>query len=130
MKNLCVLCATFATFAFGCSATFAQATPIGLWRNVKETLSWTINVPTPGRFHVILRAGCPATDDGSEFAVVIGKATLKATVKESANWDSYRESDLGIITITQAGEQQLVIQPLKKVRSALMNFNRLVLKPE
>ena len=31
-----VHCATFATFAFGCRAAFAQATPVGLWRNVDD----------------------------------------------------------------------------------------------
>jgi uncharacterized protein (DUF2147 family) len=36
MKKFRVLCATFATFAFGCSFAVAQTTPVGLWRNVDD----------------------------------------------------------------------------------------------
>jgi uncharacterized protein (DUF2147 family) len=36
MKSLRVLCASIATFAFGCSTALAQPTPVGLWRNVDD----------------------------------------------------------------------------------------------
>ena len=36
MKKFRVLCATLATFAFGCSFAVAQTTPVGLWRNVDD----------------------------------------------------------------------------------------------
>jgi hypothetical protein len=103
---------------------------IGAWRNTQITVTWTVAVRTPGRFRVIARYGCPGDEIGSEFTITAGTARLTASTLGTPGWERFREADLGVLEIPKAGDIAVVVQATRLARTALMNLNRLTLKPE
>ncbi len=112
------------------STRYPQGPSIGAWRNIKDRAHWNLTLRTSGKFRVIARYGCPVADAGSEFTVTVAGNSLKAKVNGTPGWELYREFDLGVIAIPRPGDHQVVVQPTMKTRKAVMNLNRLVLKPE
>jgi hypothetical protein len=79
---------------------------LGYWGSTNDLASWTIDVPTPGKYQVVVEYACHPDMAGNHFRLeAIGDA-LSGTVAATVNWDDYRELDLGELSL-QAGEQSV-----------------------
>jgi uncharacterized protein (DUF2147 family) len=100
-----VFCATFATFAFGCSAAFAQMSPVGLWRNVDDKTGEVkaeiriveANGAVSGRIEKVLKKDakpdekCDKCDDDRKDKPMVGLEIIRGTkILDPENGREYR----------------------------------------
>ena len=101
----CVLCVTFASFAFGCSGAFAQSTPVGLWRNVDDKTGEVkaeiriveANGTVSGRIEKVLKKDakpdekCDKCDDDRKDKPMVGLEIIRGTkILDPENGREYR----------------------------------------
>ena len=62
-------------------------------------------------------------------AVKTGSTELKFTTADTGGFQNWQEAKLGQLEITQAGKTFLAIDPVTKVKSAVLDVQRVVLTP-
>lgn len=102
---------------------------LGFWTDPDDFAEWEFEVKKPGRYKVIVSHGCGGGNEGSTVAVKQGDQALKFTVKDTGGFQKWSDAEVGEIEIKQAGVQRLVIDPENKTKSAVLDVQKVVLKP-
>ena len=93
-----------------------------------NSAAWAINVKKPGKYTVMLTYACTDQSTGSLVKLNVDKAAVTGTVKTTGSWDTFKDWNLGAITLP-AGMQKLVIDAESKPGLGVMNLRSVVLVP-
>jgi arylsulfatase A-like enzyme len=115
------------------------------WTTVEDSITWTIDVLTPGRYEATLWYTCPAADAGATVRLSCGPASTEATITPA--WDppprkildrvprraegidkEFRLLSLGLIDLT-TGPATLELRATKIPGQSVADVRRLVLVP-
>tara|TARA_R110000850_G_scaffold29258_4_gene80875 strand:+ start:1980 stop:3038 length:1059 start_codon:yes stop_codon:yes gene_type:complete len=102
---------------------------LGYWTNEKDWAEWVFDVSTPGEFDLTLHYGCGNGNEGSEVAVLVNDQVFKFTVDDTGGFQSWKQHDLGKVTLTTTGENKLAIIPLTKKGKSVMDISKVSLTP-
>ncbi len=102
---------------------------LGYWVDPNDFAEWEFNVEKPGRFKVAVFQGCGGGNEGSEVEIKQGEQSLKFIVQDTGGFQNWKEVAVGEIEVKTAGVQRLVIDPINKVKSAVLDVQKVVLTP-
>lgn len=102
---------------------------LGFWTSADDFAEWKFDVAKPGRYKVAVVHGCGGGNEGSEVAVKCGGQELKFTVKNTGGFQKWSEVALGEIEIKDKGTQYLLVDPITKARSAVLDVSKVILTP-
>ena len=89
----------------------ADVNDIGYWGNPQDTVSWELDVTSPGRYTATINASCAPGSAGGKFTLVTPGQSLDGTLTSSGSWETFAEMPVGVLTLSQAGKQTLTFQP-------------------
>lgn len=107
----------------------AEKNCLGFWTSEDDIAEWEFEAVKPGRYKVTVVHGCGTGNEGSEVAVKLGTQELKFTVKDTGGFQKWSEAPVGEVEIKEAGKQRLVIDPLTKAKSAVLDVHKVLLTP-
>lgn len=102
---------------------------LGFWTSADDFAEWKVDGMKPGRYKVGVVQGCGGGNAGSEVAVKCGGQELKFTVKDTGGFQKWSEVPVGEIEIKDKGPHYLVIDPINKTKSAVLDVSKVVLTP-
>jgi hypothetical protein len=102
---------------------------LGFWTEADDFAEWEFTATKPGKYKVSVSYGCGGGNHGSEVELKQGKQSLKWTTQDTGGFQKWQDVSLGEIEITAAGTQRLVIDPVNKVKSAVLDVQKVVLTP-
>ncbi|MCB1275947.1 hypothetical protein [Prosthecobacter sp.] len=102
---------------------------LGFWTSEDDFAEWDFDVVKPGRYKVTVVHGCGTGNEGSEVAVKVGEQELKFTVKDTGGFQKWSELPVGEVEIKSAGKTRLVIDPVTKAKSAVLDVRKVLLTP-
>ena len=102
---------------------------LGFWTSEDDFAEWDFEVTKPGRYKVTVVHGCGTGNEGSQVAVKVGEQELKFNVKDTGGFQKWSEEHVGEVEIKKAGKMRLVIDPVSKTKSAVLDVNKVVLTP-
>lgn len=102
---------------------------LGFWSDADDFAEWSFDVAKPGRYKVAVVHGCASGNEGSEVAVKHNGQELKFTTQDTGGFQKWKEVPVGEIEIKKAGLQRLVIDPVNKVKTAVLDVHKVVLTP-
>ena len=102
---------------------------LGYWTDPDDFAEWEFEVKKPGRYQVIVTQGCGAGNGGSEVAVKLGSSEAKFKVQDSGGFQNWKDVPVGELEVKAPGTQRLVIDPVNKVKAAVLDVQKVVLKP-
>jgi alpha-L-fucosidase len=100
---------------------------INTWMG-SNTAVWNVNIRKPGKYQLILNYACTDASAGASVNLDMGKASLKGAVASTGSWETFKDWNMGIITIA-AGPQQLSIAATAKPDLGVMNLKNVKLIP-
>ncbi len=107
----------------------AEKNCLGYWTDPADFAEWEFEAPKPGKYRVLITHGCGKGNGGSQVAVHVGGQEAKFTVEETGGFQNWKEALVGEIEIKAAGTQRLTVDPLKKAKTAVMDVQKIQLKP-
>lgn len=107
----------------------AEKNCLGFWTSADDFAEWKFDVVKPGRYKVSVIHGCGGGNEGSEVAVKCGGQELKFSVKDTGGFQKWSEIAVGEIEIKDKGPQYLVVDPITKKKSAVLDVSKVVLTP-
>ena len=107
---------------------------LGFWTRPTDAAEWVFTVRTPGTFEVEVLQGCGSGQGGSEVAVELdpGRPTaqpLAFTVEDTGGFQEFRPRTIGRVTIADAGEHLLRVQPRTIAKAAVCDIRQIRLVP-
>lgn len=102
---------------------------LGFWTSEDDLAEWEFEVTQPGRYKVTVSHGCGGGNHGSEVELKHADQTLKFTTQDTGGFQNWQELSLGEIEIKAPGKQRLQIDPVNKVKSAVLDVQKVVLTP-
>ncbi|MEM7144725.1 MAG: hypothetical protein AAF591_06295 [Verrucomicrobiota bacterium] len=103
---------------------------LGFWTNEEDSAQWVFGVTKPGTFEVVVTQGCGSGQGGSVVEVSVGDDWAEEfEVKDTGGFQNWEEVSVGEVEIAEAGERVLRVQPKTKAAKAVLDVNRVVLKP-
>ena len=102
---------------------------LGFWTDPEDFAEWEFQVKKPGRYQVIVSQGCGDGNGGSEVAVRLGGQELKFKVKDTGGFQKWEDVVVGEVEVKQPGTERLVVDPLNKTKAAVLDIQKVVLKP-
>jgi putative heme-binding domain-containing protein len=97
---------------------------LGYWNDDQDHAVWTVDVPQAGKYSVWLDYACHPNTAGNLFLIETGGQKLTGKVAGTENWDTYRQSQAGEVTLA-AGQQRLTMRSLGKVKGSLIDLRSL-----
>lgn len=107
----------------------AEKNCLGFWTSEEDMAEWEFEVTKPGRYKVTLSHGCGGGNHGSEVELKHGEQSLKFVTEDTGGFQNWKELPLGEIEIKGTGRQRLMIAPRNKVKSAVLDVQKVVLTP-
>uniref|UniRef100_A0A7C4LM00 C-type cytochrome n=1 Tax=Schlesneria paludicola TaxID=360056 RepID=A0A7C4LM00_9PLAN len=101
---------------------------LGWWSSAEDHAVWTVNVPSTGRYAIIVDYACDPSAAGHRLVIDGGRQPLVHRVEPTASWDDYRQLPLGEITL-EAGVQRITLRPAARPLPALLDLKSLTLVP-
>ena len=104
---------------------------IGYWADVDGTARWAVRLQSGGKYSVTADVAAAPNEGGSRFRVSasdVGTEGVETTVQAGANWCDFKAVDMGTIACP-AGDFEIVVKPLSKAGSAVMNLRSITLVP-
>jgi hypothetical protein len=111
---------------------------IGYWTDVDGTARWAVRLQSGGKYNVTADVAAAPNEGGSRFRVLVSGAetesvatlseSVESTIQASANWCDFKGVDMGTI-VCPAGDFEIVVKPLSKAGSAVMNLRSITLVP-
>jgi putative membrane-bound dehydrogenase-like protein len=101
---------------------------IGQWRDARDHIVWTVELPGAADFDVWLDWACDDYHSGNTFSLYGGEPAIRQTVTSSGSWYRYRQAKIGS-THLAAGLHRLTVQPEGEIKRALMDLRALYLVP-
>lgn len=102
---------------------------LGYWTDPADFAEWEFQVTKPGRYKVSVFHGCGGGNHGSDVEIKLGNQALKFTTLDTGGFQNWKEVPVGEIEIKAAGTHRLMIDPLNKVKSAVLDVQKIVLIP-
>lgn len=102
---------------------------LGFWKLKEDWAEWVFDVSDPGKFEVTVHYGCGTGSEGSKVAVLLNDQILEFAVEDTGGFQKWRELNLGSAELKVKGENRLAIVPLEKKGGAVMDVQKVVLKP-
>jgi hypothetical protein len=102
---------------------------LGFWTEADDFAEWEFTATKPGKYKVSVSYGCGGGNHGSEVELKQGTQSLKWTTQDTGGFQKWQDVSLGEIEITAAGTQRLVVDPVNKVKSAVLDVQKVVLTP-
>lgn len=102
---------------------------LGFWTSEDDLAEWEFVVNKPGRYKVTVSHGCGGGNHGSQVELKHADQTLKFTTQDTGGFQKWEEISLGEIEIKGTGKQRLMIDPVNKVKSAVLDVQKVVLTP-
>lgn len=103
---------------------------IGQYRDLKTTLSWKLNVESPGSYKVTLNQAVAAQLAGATYELQINGQSLSGTAKGSSGnkaWNDYKDVALGQIKLTK-GNHTLRFVPKTAPKGYVVNLKHIDLE--
>jgi alpha-L-fucosidase len=101
---------------------------ISKWTGPADQASWRVRFLEPGRYRVrLVCAGAPGRPTGT-FVLSAGDQKVEVESPQASDWYQYVTLDAGVLEITAAGEQELVLRPARELGQDLMYFKSLKLE--
>lgn len=104
-----------------------QKDTLGFWVDPTDTASWTFRADQPGKYRVTVLQGCGKGSGGSIVALEVGASKAEFTVEETGHFQRFIPREVGAVQLA-AGENTLVVRPLKKKGAAVMDLRRVTLE--
>ena len=101
---------------------------LGYWSSPDDQASWTIDVPTAGRFDVWLDYACENGAAKNRFNLTIGNTVTSREVAGTASWDLYRRIKIATVMLP-AGRHDVILRPDGAIRGALIDLKEIHLVP-
>ncbi len=101
---------------------------IGFWNQADEFVTWAIQVPTSGKYEVIVDYACPEIAAGNICLLNCSDQALRATVTSTGNWDQYHELKMGTLDLTE-GTFSIRFGADRDISGWLMDLRALTLRP-
>jgi putative heme-binding domain-containing protein len=98
------------------------------WESENDRVVWNVNVPKAGRFAVWLNYSATDQEAGGAWTLEAGDSKLGGTIQSTGSKDRYQEIEVGTIDLL-AGEQQVALHSAGPLKTSLMQFGGLILKP-
>lgn len=102
---------------------------LGFWTSADDLAEWEFEVTKPGRYKVTLSQGCGSGNQGSEVELKHAGQSLKFTTEDTGGFQNWKDVTLGEIEIKATGKQRLMIDPVNKAKSAVLDVQKVVLTP-
>jgi hypothetical protein len=102
---------------------------LGFWTSEEDFAEWDFETTKPGKYNVVVTQGCGTGNGGSEVAVKLAGQELRFTVKDTGGFQKWEDVMTGQVEIMEAGAQRLVIDPINKANSAIMDVQKVQLVP-
>lgn len=107
----------------------AEKNCLGFWTEPDDIAEWEFKVSKPGKYKVSVFHGCGGGNHGSKVAVKSGDQVVKFTVQDTGGFQKWQEVQAGEIEIRAEGVNRLVIDPEDKVKSAVLDVQKVILTP-
>lgn len=101
---------------------------LGFWTDEKDFAEWEFEVEKAGTYAVNVHQGCGG-GGGSQVNIHFEDTKLQFTVKETGGYQNWEMVDAGKIEITKPGRYRLMVKPESKSGAAVMDVQKIVLKP-
>jgi hypothetical protein len=101
---------------------------IGYWTVPDDTATWQFEIKTPGTFEVELWQGCGTDQGGSDVDVLVNDQTLNFKVEDTGHFQKFVPRSLGQVKFEKAGTYTLEIHPKNKMKGAVMDVQKVILK--
>jgi len=98
---------------------------VGYWVNQTDWCEWHFYVEQPGTFDVHILQGCGKGQGGSEVALSIGDQSVRFTVQDTGHFQNFKDRQLGVVQLNEAGLHTLQLRPLSKAAKAIMDVRQL-----
>jgi len=98
------------------------------WFRVNHCVEWDLNVTAPGKFKVIVETGCPRSNAGSEFKVIVDNRCFTCKVPPTEDFQDFQAQFLGTVFMKK-GKTLAVFLPTRKLGHGFGDFHRVILKP-
>jgi hypothetical protein len=102
---------------------------LGFWTDPEDFAEWEFEVSKPGRYRVIVHHGCGGGNHGSEVEVRLEGQSLKFTTQDTGGFQNWQPVEVGVIELPRKGRARLSIDPLNKVKSAVLDVQKIELLP-
>jgi arylsulfatase A-like enzyme len=104
-----------------------QKDTLGFWVNADDTASWTFQAPKAGTYRVTVLQGCGKGNGGSVVALDTPQGSCEFTVEETGHFQRFVPREVGKLSLV-AGENTLIVRPVKKAKAAVMDLRRVILE--
>jgi hypothetical protein len=103
---------------------------LGWWNNSSDSAVWTLDVPRPGRYAVILNWSCDDSSAKNEFEIIVDGDRFGRKVISTGAWDSYRKMKIAEVPI-EAGVFTVTVKALSGIARGtyLFDLKQVLLKP-
>src|SRR5262249_8669592 len=101
---------------------------LGYWASADDYATWTVDVPAAGKYQVEFYYSCDDSVKSNPYRLECGGQALAGRTISTGNWETYRDSQAGEITLPQ-GEQQITLRPVGRPQGALIDLKSIRLKP-
>ncbi len=102
---------------------------LGYWTEADDFAEWEFEVSKPGKYKVVVSYGCGGGNHGSDVELKLGTQSLKWTTQDTGGFQNWQDAVLGELEISAAGTQRLTIDPVNKVKAAVLDVQKVVLTP-
>lgn len=101
---------------------------LGFWSSENDHAVWTMNVAKEGKYIVRLDCACPPESAGNTYVLSIDDIALSGKVPGTGNWDTYRQINVGVVTL-KPGRKQLTLRSAGKLNENLMDLKSVRVTP-
>lgn len=101
---------------------------LGYWTDVDGFAKWLFRVASAGKYKVVAQIVAAKGEEGSQFIVSNGNGAVMGVVPVGENWCDFKSVALGELDFA-AGLQTILIKPMTKAKSAVMNLRSITLEP-
>lgn len=102
---------------------------LGFWTSEEDFAEWEFEVTHPGKYEVVVTHGCGNGNEGSEVAVLSGDDRLTFKVADTGGFQNWKDVVVGEVAFSDAGTQRLVVDPVTKANKAVLDVQKVVLRP-
>ena len=102
---------------------------LGFWTSADDFAEWEFEVAKSGRYQVTVTHGCGGGNHGSEVEVKLAGKSLKFKTQDTGGFQKWSDVVIGEIEISKAGLQRLVIDPVNKVKAAILDVQKITFTP-
>jgi len=102
---------------------------ISKWTHPNDTISWYVDITSPGRFHAEITYAAQAKWQGRQYSIAAGSSSVIAKVTATGDWYEYITESVGTLHLPDPGRYKIIIRPEAPGDEYLMYFKSLRLIP-